>query len=100
MVLVDTSVWSLSIRRDEKKLNPREQTFRAELTQLIREGRARIIGSVRQELLSGIREHAKFELVRNRMRALPDELLTEADYEKPGAVVNYLAGKGIPGFRI
>ena len=97
MVLVDTSIWSLSIRRDEVNLNAREQKQRSELAQLIREGRARIVGSIRQELLSGIRDHSKFELVRTRMRALPDEKLTETDFEEAARVSNLLRSKGVAG---
>src|SRR5690242_17385243 len=97
MVLVDTSIWSLSIRRDEVNLNAREQKQRSELAELIREGRARIIGSIRQELLSGIRDHSKFELVRTRMRALPDEQLTETDFEESARVNNLLRSKGVAG---
>ena len=97
MVLVDTSIWSLSIRRHEMKLNPRQHRLRAELAQLISEGRARIIGSIRQELLSGIRDHTKFEVVRNTMRALPDVSLSEGDYEEAARVSNLLRSKGVAG---
>ena len=95
MVLVDTSIWSLSIRRDEVNLNSREQKLRSELAELIREGRARIISSIRQELLSGIRDQSKFELVRTRMRALSDEQLSEKDFEEAARVSNLLRSKGI-----
>lgn len=97
MILVDTSIWSLSIRRDEANLRSEELKVRSELAQLIKEGRARIIGPIRQELLSGIRDHSRFELVRTRMRALPDEPLSETDYEEAARVNNLLRSKGIAG---
>ena len=53
-ILVDTSVWSLALRRKTESLNATERFLVAELSELIREGRARLVGLVRQELLSGI----------------------------------------------
>ncbi|MGC2772024.1 MAG: hypothetical protein WA232_10020, partial [Candidatus Sulfotelmatobacter sp.] len=69
MVLVDTPVWSLALRRRVSALNPREQVLTAALRELIRDRRARIIGPVRQELLSGIRLETMFQQVRERLRA-------------------------------
>jgi predicted nucleic acid-binding protein len=97
MVLVDTSVWSISIRRDEKNLSPAESKIRSELAQLIREGRARVIGPIRQELLSGIRDETKFKRVQHRMRALEDDELQTADYEEAARISNSLRCKGING---
>ncbi len=53
-VLVDSSVWSLALRRRE----PEPTAMVRELRELIVEGRANLIGSVRQEILSGIRNSA------------------------------------------
>jgi len=61
MVLVDTPVWSLALRRKPADLNPREQAPTQAQAELIRESRAQIIGLIRQELLSGIREPECFE---------------------------------------
>lgn len=97
MVLVDTSVWSLALRRDETNLNSSEIAIRSELSQLIREGRAKIIGPIRQELLSGIRDEAKFNHVQNRMRALEDEQTFTLDYENAARFNNLLRSKGISG---
>jgi hypothetical protein len=38
--LVDTSIWSLALRRKAHDLNPAERAAVAELTNLIKEGRA------------------------------------------------------------
>src|ERR1700677_899568 len=48
----------------------------ASLHELIENGLARLIGPIRQELLSGIREPAQFERLRDQLRAFPDEALT------------------------
>lgn len=95
MVLVDTSVWSLSMRRDEKNLNATEAKIRAQVAQLLREGRAKIIGPIRQELLSGIPDQAKFKYVLSRMRALDNEEVEAIDYEEAARINNSLRAKGI-----
>jgi hypothetical protein len=50
-VQIDTSVWSLALRRSSRNLNLLEKTIASELAELIHEGRARVIGLIRQELL-------------------------------------------------
>ena len=61
MILVDTSVWSLALRRAATQLSEGQVQIKRELAELIREGRAQLIGPVRQELLSGIRGDAQYE---------------------------------------
>ena len=45
-VLVDISVWSLALRRLSQSLGAEEELVRDELAELIREGRAQMIGPV------------------------------------------------------
>ncbi|HEY3825266.1 MAG TPA: PIN domain-containing protein [Bryobacteraceae bacterium] len=80
-VLVDTSVWSLAFRRKPKHLNARERRLVGELADLVREGRARIIGLVRQEVLSGIKTHAQLEKLRRTLAAFSDIPIDTRDYE-------------------
>ncbi|MBS1841337.1 MAG: PIN domain-containing protein [Acidobacteria bacterium] len=94
-VLVDTSVWSLALRRTPGHLSFFEKAAVAELTELIREGRVRIIGIVRQELLSGIKDPAQFEKLREILRAFPDEPTQTSDYETASLASNKCRGKGI-----
>ena len=54
-VLVDTPVWSLALRRKQVDLSAREKAITEALAELIRDGRAQLMGAIRQELLSGIR---------------------------------------------
>jgi hypothetical protein len=61
MVLVDTVVTG---RRNRSDLNRREQALTQALAELIREGRAQIMGLIRQELLSGLREAERFDKLR------------------------------------
>lgn len=94
-VLVDTSVWSLALRRKSADLTAAEQLIVDELADLTREGRARIIGLIRQELLSGVRAPAQFERLRLSLRAFPDEPIGTADYEAAAKASNDCRSKGI-----
>jgi len=93
MVLVDTSVWSLALRRTRGQQSPEA----LELAELIREGRAAIIGPVRQELLSGIKAKQQFELVREHLRAFPNLRLTIDDFELAAEFFNHCRGAGVQG---
>lgn len=94
-VLVDTSVWSLALRRKNEGLKANERLFVTELTELIREGRTRVIGLVRQELLSGIRTTEQYEKLRNYLRSFPDEVLDMSDYEEAAEAGNRCRAKGL-----
>ncbi|HET7214350.1 MAG TPA: PIN domain-containing protein [Terriglobia bacterium] len=94
-VLVDTSVWSLALRRRRRHLAAAERAVVDELTALTREGRVRIIGIVRQELLSGIKTAAQYEKLRAALRAFPDESITTSDYEGAARASNACRAKGI-----
>jgi len=94
-VLVDTSVWSLALRRREQELNPPERVLVQALADLVTEGRARLIGLIRQELLSGIRTTAQFEKLRNTLSAFRDEPVNTADHETAAKLYNDCRTKGV-----
>ena len=100
MVLVDTPVWSLALRRKVGDLNPQELAVAETLAELVREGRAQIAGVVRQELLSGIREPERFEKLRGYLRAFDDPQLEAADYEEAARMHNRCRTRGIAGSAI
>jgi predicted nucleic acid-binding protein len=56
-----------------------------------------MLGPVRQELLSGIKEKAQFELLREHLRAFPDLDLQTADYEAAASAFNRCRERGIQG---
>jgi len=93
--LVDTSVWSLSLRREPADLNPSQRLIVRELTELIAEGRAFLIGPIRQEILSGIRSPSQFESLRLFLRDFPDVQLAASDYESAAMASNKCKGKGL-----
>ena len=94
-VLVDTSIWSLALRRKARDLNPMERAAVAELTNLIKEGRAKIIGLVRQELLSGIKTSSQYEKLRTVLRSFPDEPIGTGDYEAAAKASNDCRARGV-----
>lgn len=93
MVLVDTPVWSLALRRRPARPSPEAR----ELAELIREGRVALIGPVRQELLSGVRGQAQFENLRQHLRGFPDTELDTDDFELAAQFFNRCRGRGIQG---
>lgn len=94
-VLVDTSVWSLSLRRAPRDLNDGERRTVRELTELISEGRANLMGLIRQEVLSGIRSPAQFEKLRALLRSFIDVVIDTTDYESAAEASNRCRSKGV-----
>lgn len=92
-VIVDTSVWSLALRRAKRV----DASAPRELSELIQEGRVVMLGIVRQELLSGIKEKKQFDILRERLRAFPDLELETADYEEAAAAFNQCRERGLQG---
>lgn len=92
-VLVDTPVWSLALRRSR----PQPDIRARELAELIEEGRAVMIGPVRQEILSGIKGRPQFDLLRKHLRAFPDLSIATPDYEQAALFFNLCRTRGIQG---
>lgn len=96
MVIVDTSVWSLALRRKRRPPPPSEAST-AELARLIDHGEALIAGPIRQELLSGITTQAQFRLLRERLEPFPDLPVVSADYERAAMCFNQCRARGLQG---
>jgi predicted nucleic acid-binding protein len=97
MVLVDTSIWSLALRRRGEQLSPMERNLTETLAELIREGRVGMLGPIQQELLSGIREEGQFKNLRDYLRAFDEPGLEASDYEEAASMSNRCRGRGIAG---
>jgi hypothetical protein len=83
-VIVDTCVWSRALRRNETGSNG----LAGELAELITEGRAQLIGPIRQELLSGIKTKSQFNRLKKHLAAF---------FELAAEFFNLARGKGIHG---
>jgi len=79
--IVDTCVWSLALRRqDPSKLTAVDLQIIAQLQEAIREGRVIIIGPIRQEILSGIRNKARFAKTQALLDPFRDEEIAAEDF--------------------
>ena len=92
-VLVDTSVWSLVFRRRKEVASPPREL----LIDLIRDGRVALLGVVRQEILSGIRDPKQFENLKRRLGVFPDVPLLVEDYEQAAEFCNTCISNGVQG---
>jgi hypothetical protein len=94
-VLVDTSVWSLALRRKTANLSRAERALVDEWKALVLEGRVRLPGIVRQEVLSGLRHAEQFERLRERLAAFDDVGAETQDYEGAARFFNACRAKGV-----
>lgn len=92
-VLVDTCIWSLALRGN----TPRETSTAEQLTQLIDENQVKIIGAIRQELLSGYTDKNSYEKLRQKLKYFPNEPLLDSDYEAAAEYSNFCRAKGVQG---
>ena len=99
-VLVDTSIWSLMLRRDRRQLSPAQQEKVSVLEDLVAGGRARLLGAIRQEVLSGIKHSEQFVRLREKLRDFPNVPLEAADYETTAEISNVCEAHGVVGSSI
>lgn len=91
-ILVDTSVWSLALRKKSRSFPEKDI-----LKQLIIEGLVRIIGPIRRELLSGIVEKKQFDKLKTNLSYFPDLILKTSDFERGADFFNLCRKRGIQG---
>jgi predicted nucleic acid-binding protein len=96
-VVVDTSVWSLAVRRRAARLSPGERAIVLHWRDLVRDGLAVLIGQVRQEVLTGVRDERQFERLRLHLRGFDDEPLSAGDYERAAQFTNRCTAVGVSG---
>lgn len=93
MILIDTCIWSEALR----KKNAKYIEVVDKLTKIITENQAAIIGPIRQELLSGIKEKKMFSQLKERLSYFPDIELSGKDYEQAAEYFNLCQKKGVQG---
>ncbi len=98
-VLVDTSIWSLALRRSV--VLPKEEKFLVqEFLELINEVRVVMIGPIRQELLSGISSQLQYNTLKEKLQFFEDLPLTRKYYEKAAEFFNICRKVGVQGSQI
>lgn len=90
-VLVDTNIWSTFFRRNKAE----DDRLRANLEMLMRENRILLIGPIRQEILTGIKDPGKYLLLKEYLRAYEDQQITTETYELAAKIANECAKNGI-----
>jgi predicted nucleic acid-binding protein len=100
LILIDTPVWSLALRRQSRDLSAEERRHVAEWERLVRSGGAALIGPIRQELLSGVRDEQSWERLRVALRPVPDLPIVTEDYERAAQYFNRCRTRGIAGSAI
>lgn len=94
-VIVDTSVWSLALRRRRKDLSPRQRATVLLLREMIVQGDAVLLGIVRQELLTGVTSEDAFEAMRQHLHEFDDLPPDIDDYERAASAANECARQGL-----
>ncbi len=96
-VLVDTCVWSLALRRPAVRLDVAERRTVDILRELVADNRAGLIGPIRQEILSGIRDVRTFDQLRDHLRAFEEPPIEVEEYEEAARCANQCRAAGIAG---
>ena len=68
-----------------------------ELRQLIQDHRVQMIGPIRQEILSGIRNDSQFNKLKKHLESFPDLPILTNDYVRAAKFFNLCRSKGIQG---
>lgn len=90
-ILVDTSVWSLALRRQTGVMNPDAVALKT----FIEQGEdICLIGIILQEVLQGLKNPKDFHALREYFEAFPLIELTREDYIKAAELKNKLIKKG------
>jgi len=92
-VIIDTCMWSLALRRK----GTAETKVALEISSLINENRAKIIGLIRQEVLSGYSNIQNYTKLRDKLRYFPNEVTIDADYESAAEYSSLCRKNGIQG---
>lgn len=92
-IIVDTCVWSLALRRSKEVSNG----IVAELKSLIGDFRVQLIGPIRQEILSGIKDEIQFQNLKDHLSGFADLQLKEDDYVLAARYFNICRAKGVQG---
>ena len=98
MVLVDTSVWSLALRK--KEYSEEDKKVINKLTKMIRQLNLIMIGPIRQEILSGIKNKDMFEELKTKIGIFEDLGIGTRDYELAAEYFNECRSHGIQGSHV
>ena len=91
-VVVDTSVWSLSLRRQSQETSPEARALEA----LISSGQTILmLGIILQEILQGVRKPEQFQRLKSSLAVFPLVEPTRDIYEYAAELFNICRSEGI-----
>jgi predicted nucleic acid-binding protein len=96
--LVDTSIWSLALRKKDK--TKEDEDLISYFSDIIRDLRLVIIGPIRQEILSGISDLNRFKELRDKISIFEDYQIQTKEYELAAQYYNECRRNGIQGSHI
>ena len=91
--IVDTCVWTRFLRRNR----PTHDPICAEVAKLVRSDAIQMLGSIRQELLSGAQPQERFDQLKEYLRFYPNLALDEEDDQNAANFYNLCRSKGVQG---
>ena len=92
--IVDTSVWSIALRRPERESTPEPATIA--LREIVTRGQpVALPGIVLQELLSGVRSEAEFDRLREVLAPFDVVYATEDHHIEAARIFNRCRAQGI-----
>ena len=94
-ILVDTCIWSHALRH-----NKPDNNIIKKLTDFINDGRSVLIGSIKQELLSGIQDYVQFEKLKDILSYFEKIQLKNNHFEKAAEFCNICRSNGVQGSTI
>lgn len=90
--IIDTSVWSLALRRSKAQQSPAVE----KLGKLLESGSPIfILGIIYQEILQGTRHEDQFRKIRDNLRILPLIDVTQNDHEEAARLFNRCQSRGV-----
>jgi predicted nucleic acid-binding protein len=92
-IIVDTSIWSLALRRKKNKFIPEFSI----LETIIDNQKVCMLGPIRQEILSGIKNSLQFNKLKSVLSTFEDFPIMTRDYEKAAKYFNICRSKGVQG---
>jgi predicted nucleic acid-binding protein len=96
-VLVDTSIWSLALRRQAREAPAAQRRLIDEWKRLVVSGQACLAGPIRQEVLSGVRSDPAFRAVQERLGFFDHLAVHHDDYDQAAHFYNTLRSAGVAG---
>lgn len=93
MIIVDTCIWSQVFRKNSQANSIVMKT----LKEIIEAQQVLMVGPIRQEILSGVKDELQFQRLKRALSSFPDHPIITSDYEQTARFFNLCRSYGIQG---